>query len=110
SGSLSASEKIDERAVEVLGRFFVGQVADAFERQQTDIAKILAQGLGGPDMNGAVFRSPDEQSGVIANLGEHPFQFREVRRPIADDVRSMTQYVILENGHAVAGERIERNF
>jgi len=30
SGSLSASEKIDERAVEVLGRFFVGQVADAF--------------------------------------------------------------------------------
>jgi hypothetical protein len=58
-------------------------VTDALERQQTDITKIPAQRLGRLKMNGAVFRSPDQESGVIANLGERPFQFREVRRPIA---------------------------
>ena len=77
-------------------------MADALERHQTGIAKIPAQRLGGSKINGAVFRSPDEERGVIANLGERPFQFREVCRPILYDVRGMTEHVILEYGHAVA--------
>src|ERR1019366_6313283 len=100
----------DERAVEVLGRFFVGQVGYALECHQTGIAEIPAQRLGGMKIHGAVFRSADEESGVIANLGKRSFQFREVCRPIPDDVRGMTEAVILLHGYAIARERIGRNF
>ena len=60
-------------------------------------------------MNGAVFRAPDEETGVIANLGKRSFKLREVCGPIAYDARSMAEGVILECGDAVAVERIGRN-
>src|SRR5271167_3766368 len=67
---LRTGEKIDERAVEILGRFFVGQMTNALKCYQTGIAKIPAQRLGGMESNGAVSGSPEEKSRVIANLGE----------------------------------------
>src|SRR5208282_5626142 len=106
---LRTGEEINKRTVEVLRCLFVGQVADAFEGHQTGIAKIPAQRFGGMKIDGAVFRSPDEERGVIANLGERPFQFHEVRRPIPDDVRGMTEAVILLYGYAIARERTGRN-
>src|SRR5271156_2193516 len=84
-------------------------MADAFEGYQTRIAKVPAQRFGGTEINGAVSRSPHEESRVIANLRERRFQFREVGRPISYDVRSMTEDLILEYGHAVALERIGRD-
>src|ERR1039458_4624235 len=56
----TAGEEIHERAVEILGRLFVRQMADTFERHQTSIAKIPAERLGGAKIDGAVSRSPDE--------------------------------------------------
>src|ERR1019366_6329194 len=109
SVSFVAGQESNQHAVEVLGRLFVGQVADAFEDQQTRIAKIPAQRLGRSKIDGAVSGSPDEESGIIANLGERRFQCREVRRPIPYDAQSMTQRVILECGQAVALERIGRD-
>lgn len=42
AGDQLAHQKINERTVEVLGRFFVGQVANALQCNQTHIAKIPA--------------------------------------------------------------------
>src|ERR1035441_1765765 len=77
---------------------------------QASIAEIPAQRFGGVESDGAVSRPPDEQRGVIANLGQRALQFREVGGPIPNDVRSMPEDVILEHRYTVACERIVRNF
>src|ERR1700686_1993487 len=100
---------MDERTVEALGHFFVRQVADALERHQTGIAKIPAQRFGGLKMHGAVARPPDDESGVIANLGKRYFEFREIRRPVPYYKRTVSQRAIFDYGYAVALERIGRN-
>src|SRR4029077_18934456 len=110
SDSVSVDEEIDERTIEFLGRLFVGQVADAFEGHQTGVAKIPAQRLGRLKMNGAVFLSPDDESGVITYFGKRRFEFREVRRPIPYHKRTVSQRVIFDYGYAVTLERIGRNF
>ena len=40
-------EELNERAIELVRRLFVRQMADAWERDQPDIAKIPAQRFGG---------------------------------------------------------------
>src|SRR5271155_944876 len=85
-------------------------MADALKGHQAGTVKIAAQRFGGLEINRAVFRSPDEERGVIADLGERHFQFREVGRPIPDDATGMTQGVILACGYAVALERVAWNF
>src|SRR6267143_6036431 len=60
-------------------------------------------------MHGAVFRSPDDESGVIAYFGERRFQFREVCRPVPYDAQTIMEHVVLEHRHKVAIERIGWN-
>jgi hypothetical protein len=39
---LTAAQELNQSAVELVGRLFVGQMSHAIERYQTHIAKILA--------------------------------------------------------------------
>src|ERR1700722_20387805 len=57
--SVLPTEEFDERAIEVLGRFLVWQMADACERDQTRMAKIAAQRLSGSKIDSAVFGPPN---------------------------------------------------
>src|SRR5271166_4737356 len=106
---LARGEKLDERAIEVLGRLLVRQMAYTLERYQASIAEIPAQRFGGVERDGAVSRPPDEQRGVIAYLGQRALQFREVGRPIPYDVRSMAEDMVLDDRYPIAFQRIGRD-
>ena len=88
--SETCGQKIDEGAIEIMRRFFVREMTYAFECNQADIAKILAEGFGGLKINGTISRSPHEQSRVIANFRQRRLQFGEVGCPIFYDLRRMT--------------------
>src|SRR5208282_206318 len=59
--------------------------------------------------NGAVFRSPHQERGIIANFGQRDLQFLQVRSPILQDAGGMLEGVILNYGLAITRERIGRN-
>ena len=112
SGPHSAllSKKLDEHTVELIRRFFIGQMPHALKCHQPDISKIPAQRLGGLKIDGAILHSPDQQSGIVADLGQDRFQFGQVGGPTFQDIRGVAKAVILKDRYPVAGERIGRNF